>query len=69
MELHREEPHKASDAKIERKPKRFRIAKLEKRIAPSKGGKGSNNTCNGGNTCVDCTICCHVLSIDCSGGN
>ncbi len=38
MEPHREEPQKASDAKVEQKPKRFRIVKLEERIAPSKGG-------------------------------
>ncbi len=25
------------------KPKRFRIEKLEERIAPKKGGKGTNN--------------------------
>jgi hypothetical protein len=25
---------------------RFRIEKLEERIAPKKGGKGSNNTCS-----------------------
>ena len=30
--------------------KRFRIAKLEERIAPSKGGKGTNNCGGGGGT-------------------
>jgi hypothetical protein len=45
MEPHREEPQRAPPPGAERKPKRFRIVKLEERIAPSKGGKGSNNSC------------------------
>jgi hypothetical protein len=32
--------------------KRFRIAKLEERIAPKKGGKGTNN-CGGGGSSND----------------
>jgi hypothetical protein len=70
MEPHREEPQKAPPAGAEQKPKRFRIVKLEERIAPSKGGNGTNNTCACGTgacisfTCAgcgsaNCTQCCH----------
>jgi hypothetical protein len=45
MEPHREEPQRAPPPGAEPKPKRFRIVKLEERIAPSKGGNGTNNTC------------------------
>jgi hypothetical protein len=38
MEPHREE-QKAPEPSAEQKPKRFRIVKLEERIAPSRGGK------------------------------
>jgi hypothetical protein len=41
MEPHREE-QKAPEPGAERKPKRFRIIKLEERIAPSGGGKTNN---------------------------
>jgi hypothetical protein len=73
MELHREEPQKASPPGSEQKPKRFRIVKLEERIAPSKGGKGTNNTCACGTgactgaypcatitcaTACNCSLCC-----------
>jgi hypothetical protein len=37
MELHREDESKAPQTSAERKPKRFRIVKLEERIAPSNG--------------------------------
>ncbi len=59
MELHREE-QKASDAKVERKPKRFRIVKLEERIAPDQGGAGTNNCPVSGSCFVcGCTYGCH----------
>jgi hypothetical protein len=45
MEPQREEQPKAQMSSAEQKPKRFRIVKLEERIAPSKSGKGTNNTC------------------------
>ncbi len=45
MEPHREDQPKALEPRAERKPKRFRIVKLEERIAPSKGGHGTNNVC------------------------
>jgi hypothetical protein len=52
MEPHREEPQKALQASAEEKPKRFRIVKLEERIAPSKGGTHKCPTfTNGGDTC------------------
>jgi hypothetical protein len=36
----------------EAKPRRFRIVKLEERIAPSAGqGNASNRSCGGGGTC------------------
>jgi hypothetical protein len=63
-ELRREEP-KAPEASAGGKPKRFRIVKLEERIAPSKGG----NVPGGGNThkcgsLDSCTLGCTSLSIE-----
>ena len=43
MEPRREESQKALEPSAEPKRKRFRIVKLEERIAPKKGGKGTNN--------------------------
>jgi hypothetical protein len=41
MEPHREERQEAPEPGAERKPRRFRIVRLEERIAPSnKGGTG-----------------------------
>jgi hypothetical protein len=51
MEPHREENQKAPQTGAERKPKRFRIVKLEERIAPSKGGNGTNNCVNASQPC------------------
>jgi hypothetical protein len=51
MEPHREEPQRAPPPGAEPKPKRFRIVKLEERIAPSKGG-GTKNCSNGATACV-----------------
>lgn len=55
MEPQREEPT-APKPPPEQKPKRFRIVKLEERIAPNKGGNGSNHTCAlcgvSGDTCT-----------------
>ncbi len=55
MEPHREEPQKALPPSAEPKPKRFRIVKLEERVAPSQGGATgatclctTNRTNNGG---------------------
>ena len=45
MEPHREKEQKTPNVHAEPKPKRFRIVKLEERIAPRKGGKGTNNSC------------------------
>jgi hypothetical protein len=45
MEPHREEQSKALELGAEPKPKRFRIVKLEERIAPSRGGGTHANTC------------------------
>ncbi len=61
MEPHREEQNKAPPAGAERKPKRFRIVKLEDRIAPSNGGTNGNKytcaACSGG--CIG-TVGCTV---------
>jgi hypothetical protein len=56
MEPHREEQNKASPPSAERKPKRFRIVKLEDRIAPSSGG-GTKNCHYTGGTCWTCGGC------------
>jgi hypothetical protein len=56
MELRREEKTKTPQPGAEPKPRRFRIVKLEERIAPNRGGHGSNNTC-AGYTCVTCATC------------
>jgi hypothetical protein len=46
MEPRREEKQESLTASAKPKPKRFRIVKLEERIAPSrKGGNGSNHGC------------------------
>jgi hypothetical protein len=45
------------------RPKRFRIIKLEERIAPGKGGNGSNN-CPSASCDISCAIgTCTSLSI------
>jgi hypothetical protein len=44
MEPNREE-QKVLEPGAEHKPKRFRIVKLEERIAPSKGGVPGTGTC------------------------
>jgi len=41
----RQHEKKIGERRPDEKKKRFRIVKLEERIAPSKGGKGTNNTC------------------------
>jgi hypothetical protein len=58
MEPHRDEPQKAVPPSAEQKPKRFRIVKLEERIAPSKGGNGTNNGCYSGHTCYCVSAWC-----------
>jgi hypothetical protein len=57
MEPRREEVPKAPPPGAEQKPKRFRIVKLEERIAPSNGGTHGHcrtNTCGGYFTCYAC---------------
>jgi hypothetical protein len=55
MEPQREEPKKAPEPGTEPRPKRYRIVKLEERIAPWKGGHGTHNgTCYSGITCWFC---------------
>jgi hypothetical protein len=43
--------------RIARRP-RFRIEKLEERIAPKKGGKGTNNCGGTTGNCGDATLAC-----------
>jgi hypothetical protein len=63
MEPHREEQPKAPPTGAEQKRKRFRIVKLEERIAPSNSGGGSKNCYNhvkataGGVGCATGGIC------------
>jgi hypothetical protein len=46
MEPHREGQQKGLEPGATPKPKRFRIVKLEERIAPSKGGHKNTAGCN-----------------------
>jgi hypothetical protein len=43
MEPRHEESSKALEPGAAQKPRRFRIVKLEERIAPKMGGKGTHN--------------------------
>jgi hypothetical protein len=61
MEPHREGQQKAPEPSVAPKPKRFRIIKLEERIAPSKGGNGTHNGCG---ATAGCTVYC---SQSCAG--
>ncbi len=45
MEPHREEEPKALEDSAKQQPRRFRIVKLEERIAPESGG-GRTRACN-----------------------
>jgi hypothetical protein len=59
MEPRKEEENQAVQPRPEEtKPKRFRLIKLEERIAPSAGG----NTNNCIRTAGFCTLCCHHYS-------
>jgi hypothetical protein len=44
MEPRQDESPKQPEPRPEKK-RRFQIVKLEERIAPARGGKGTNNTC------------------------
>jgi len=61
MEPHPEEPQKAPEPRADGKPNRFRIVKLEERIAPS-SGKGATN---GNNRTCNCTLSTCI----CGGGS
>jgi hypothetical protein len=64
MEPRREES-KTPMPRPEEKQKRFRLIRLEERIAPSKGGKGTNN-CPTANlySCIDTFCGCGTASIE-----
>jgi hypothetical protein len=55
MEPQREDESKALEPGAEPKRRRFRIVKLEERIAPDKGGGGTHNTC--GAVCSASCVC------------
>jgi hypothetical protein len=65
MEPHREEPQKAPPPSAEQKPKRFRIVReerfrivrLEERIAPKKATSGGPG-CHSGVSCGSCGSAC-----------
>ncbi len=61
MESHREEQPKKPETRGEPKPRRFRLVKLEERIAPAKGyANGTHKNCAPTDTCwctCTCTIC------------
>jgi hypothetical protein len=65
MEPNREEQQKALEPGATPKPKRFRIIKLEERIAPIKGGGGTNNTCGAWSCSPHCTPTAYALSCTC----
>jgi hypothetical protein len=62
MEPVLEEKTKALEPSARPKPRRFRIVRLEERVAPRKGGNGTHNSCGAwscgatlcGNTCGYC---------------
>jgi hypothetical protein len=64
MEPRREEP-KSQDPRPEAKHKRFRLIRLEERIAPQEGGKGTNNCVSARQEsgCFSCSPC-GTLSIE-----
>jgi hypothetical protein len=67
MEPEREAHRKALEPGAEPKPKRFRIVKLEERIAPGKGGNGTHNGCNIHSSLYGCgaTDWCTVSCVRC----
>ncbi len=66
MEPRREEQSKAPAPGTARKAKNFRIIKLEERIAPIKGGSGSNNCTEVGCATYTCLSVCTASQIRCS---
>ncbi len=62
MEPHREK-QKLSISKVEQKPKRFRIVKLEERIAPSnKAGNGTHHCPRTYGCSWGCTVGCATMT-------
>jgi hypothetical protein len=58
MEPRKEENQEPRKESTETKPRRFRIVRLEERIAPSGGkGNGSKISCGANFTCRKCTGC------------
>jgi hypothetical protein len=63
MAPHREEQNKAPPPGAEQKSRRFRIVKLEDRIAPAKGG--NTNNCSKLHTCFNTYCGCYTPGIGC----
>jgi hypothetical protein len=63
MEPHRKDQQKALEPGGTPKPKRFRIVKLEERIAPSKGPTHGPH-CGTGDTCGSCP--CNSIGTGCT---
>jgi hypothetical protein len=45
MEPRQDESQKEPEPRQDARKRRFQIVKLEERIAPARGGKGTNNSC------------------------
>jgi hypothetical protein len=69
MEPHREEPQKAPPPSPGQKPKRFRIVKLEERIAPSKGGTNGKTCACGAGSYTGAFPCCSFTCAGCGSAN
>jgi len=58
MDPYREDMTKTPQPGAEQKPKRFRIVKLEERVAPGQHGVTYGNTCGTCNSCLTCHAGC-----------
>ncbi len=57
MEPREQDQKQSAQTHSQEKPRRFRIVKLEERIAPSQGGNGTNN----------CSVYCYNDTGTCTG--
>jgi hypothetical protein len=57
MEPRKQDLEQTQEPRPDEKPRRFRIVKLEERIAPSKGGNGTNNCPNRSGYCYTLNFC------------
>lgn len=61
MQPNREDQQKSLESNGEKRPNRFRIIKLEERIAPNKGGNTNKHGCPS----VVCTQGCSAINLSC----